>query len=76
MIAALWGANIKISAIYSQKDFIKKVYGPQNLIHKRFISLIFVESNYFERNHTYKCAPKKLQGQNRCQQRKRYRKAG
>jgi hypothetical protein len=27
MIAALWGANIKISAIYSQKDFIKRVIG-------------------------------------------------
>jgi hypothetical protein len=25
MIAALLGANIKISAIYSQKDFIKRV---------------------------------------------------
>jgi hypothetical protein len=27
MIAALWGANIKISAIYSQKAFVKRVKG-------------------------------------------------
>jgi hypothetical protein len=27
MIAALWGANIKIVAIYIQKAFIKKVMG-------------------------------------------------
>jgi hypothetical protein len=27
MIAALWGANIKISAIYSQKGFIKRLIG-------------------------------------------------
>jgi hypothetical protein len=29
MIAALWGANIKIVAIYSQKAFIKGLWGPK-----------------------------------------------
>ena len=44
------------------KWLYKKDYGPQNLIQKRVRSPIFVESNYFERNYTYNCASKKLQG--------------